>query len=55
MLFCSPEPVSHEDLCEAIGCAAPRLDDAVEELQALFAPQETGIVLREVAGGLTLA
>ena len=47
--------MTREDLCEAIGCAAPRLDDAVEELQALFAPQQAGIVLREVAGGLTLA
>ena len=55
LLFCSPEPVSRADLCEAIGCAEPRLDDAIEELRARFAPQESGIVLREVAGGLTLA
>ena len=55
LLFCSPDPVSRADLCEAIGCAEARLDDAVEELRARFAPQETGIVLREVAGGLTLA
>ena len=55
LLFCSPEPVSRADLCEAIGCAEPRLDDAVEELRARFAPEETGIVLREVGGGLTLA
>ena len=38
LLFCSPEPVSRADLCEAIGCAEPRLDDAVEELRAQFAP-----------------
>ena len=55
LLFCSPDPVSRAELCEAIGCPEPRLDDAVEELQAAFAPLETGIVLREVAGGLTLA
>ena len=55
LLFCSPEPVSRADLCEAIGCAEPRLDDAVEQLRAHFAPGETGIVLREVGGGLTLA
>jgi segregation and condensation protein B len=55
LLFCSPEPVSRADLCEAIGCAEARLDDAIEELRARFAPHETGIVLREVAGGLTLA
>jgi segregation and condensation protein B len=55
LLFCSPEPVSRADLCEAIGCAEARLDDAIEELRARFAPQEAGIVLRELAGGLTLA
>jgi segregation and condensation protein B len=55
LLFCSPDPVSRPELCEAIGCPEPRLDDALEELQALFTPEETGIVLREVAGGLTLA
>jgi segregation and condensation protein B len=55
LLFCSPEPVGRADLCEAIGCPEARLDDAVEELRARFAPQESGIVLREVAGGLTLA
>ena len=55
LLFCSPEPVSRADLSEAIGCGEPRIDDAVEELQAVFAPQGAGIVLREVAGGLTLA
>ena len=55
LLFCSPDPVSRADLSEAIGCAEPRIDDAVEELHALFEPQGTGIVLREVAGGLTFA
>jgi segregation and condensation protein B len=55
LLFCSPEPVRRADLCEVIGCAEARLDDAVEELQEAFAPGQTGIVLREVAGGLTLA
>ncbi len=55
LLFCSPEPVSRADLCEAIGCAEARLDDAVEELRERFGPGEDGIVLREVGGGLTLA
>jgi segregation and condensation protein B len=55
LLFCSPDPVSRAELCEAIGCPEPRLDDAVEELQARFGPQQTGIVVREVAGGLALA
>ncbi len=55
LLFCSPDPVSRADLCEAIGCAEARLDDAVEELLERFAPGETGIVLREVGGGLTFA
>ena len=55
LLFCSPEPVSRADLSEAIGCAEPRIDDAIEELQALFTPEQTGLVLREVGGGLTFA
>jgi segregation and condensation protein B len=55
LLFCSPEPVSRADLCETIGCAEARLDDAVEELRERLAPGEMGIVVREVAGGLTLA
>ena len=55
LLFASPDPVSRADLGEAIGCAEPRIDDAVEELRERFAPGTTGIVLREVAGGLTLA
>jgi segregation and condensation protein B len=55
LLFCSPDPVSRADLCEAIGCAEARLDDAVEELRERFAPGADGIVLREVGGGLTFA
>jgi segregation and condensation protein B len=55
LLFCSPEPVSRADLREALGCPEPRLDDAVEQVRAHFAPGETGIVLREVGGGLTFA
>jgi segregation and condensation protein B len=55
LLFCSPDPVSRADLCEAIGCAEARLDDAIEELREAFTPEATGLVLREVAGGLTLA
>ena len=42
LLFCSPEPVSRADLCEAIGCAEARLDDAIEELRAQFAPRADG-------------
>jgi segregation and condensation protein B len=55
LLFCSPDPVSRADLCEAIGCAEARLDDAVEELRERFGPGGAGIVLREVGGGLTFA
>jgi segregation and condensation protein B len=55
LLFCAPEPVTRAELCEAIGCAEPRLDDALEQLRAHFAPGATGIVLREVGGGLTFA
>jgi segregation and condensation protein B len=47
--------VSRADLCEALGCPEPRLDDAVEQLREQFSPGTAGIVLREVGGGLTLA
>jgi segregation and condensation protein B len=55
LLFCSPDPVSRADLAEAIGVAEPRIDDAIEELRAHFAPGESGIVLREVGSGVTFA
>ncbi len=55
LLFLSSEPVRAADLAEAAGCSPQELTEALEELAAAFAPGERGLVLRELAGGWTLA
>ena len=55
LLFCSPQPVTREDLREALRCSDEDLDGALAELEEDFASGKRGIVLRRVAGGLTLA
>jgi segregation and condensation protein B len=55
LLFCSPEPVPRGDLTEALECEEAQLDAALEQAQALFVESRCGLVLREVAGGYTLA
>jgi segregation and condensation protein B len=55
LLFLSSEPVSAADLAEAAECSADELTAALEELAAAYAPGERGLVLRELAGGYTLA
>jgi segregation and condensation protein B len=55
LLFLSSEPVSAADLAEAAECGADELAAALEELAAAYAPGERGLVLRELAGGYTLA
>jgi segregation and condensation protein B len=55
LLFLSSEPVSATDLAEAAECSPDELAAAVEELAAAYAPGERGLVLRELAGGYTLA
>jgi segregation and condensation protein B len=55
LLFLSSEPVSAADLSEAAECGADELAEALEELRAEYAPGERGLVLRELAGGYTLA
>jgi segregation and condensation protein B len=55
LLFLSSEPVSAPDLAEAAECDAEELAEALDELRAAYAPGERGLVLRELAGGLTLA
>jgi segregation and condensation protein B len=55
LLFLSPDPVSLDDLAEA--CETPE-DQVVESLHRLrehYAEGYRGVVLREVAGGFTLA
>jgi segregation and condensation protein B len=54
-LFCSPQPVTAEELAEALGCATGELDAALEEIDRELVGGRLGIVLRNVAGGWTLA
>ena len=55
LLFLAPEPVAAGDLCEAAGCSAAELDQALAELRDALAPGQRGVELRELAGGWTLA
>jgi segregation and condensation protein B len=55
LLFLSSEPVAAGDLAEAAECDAEELAAALDELRAAYAPGERGLVLRELAGGFTLA
>jgi segregation and condensation protein B len=55
LLFCSSQPVSREDLLEALRSTDDELDSALTELERDFAAGRRGIVLRQVAGGYTLA
>jgi segregation and condensation protein B len=55
LLFLSSEPVAAADLADAAECDADEFAAALDELRAAYAPGERGLVLRELAGGLTLA
>ena len=55
LLFLAPEPVALQDLAEAVECEPDELTEALEEVRAAYAPGARGIVLRELAGGFTLA
>jgi segregation and condensation protein B len=55
LLFLANEPVSLDDLAEAAECDVDDLAAAVQELRAAYTPGERGLVLRELAGGLTLS
>jgi segregation and condensation protein B len=55
LLFLSNEPVSVEDLAAAADTWPDEVNAAIEELRAAFAEGERGLILKEVAGGLTLA
>ena len=55
LLFLSPEPVATEDLASACDVWPDDLAPVLEELRAEFAEGKRGLVLREVAGGWTLA
>ncbi|HEV3000013.1 MAG TPA: SMC-Scp complex subunit ScpB [Solirubrobacteraceae bacterium] len=55
LLFLSPEPVATEDLASACDVWPDDLAPVLDELKAEFAEGRRGLVLREVAGGWTLA
>lgn len=55
LLFLSSEPVGADELAEATGTSTLEVAAALEELAREFAPGRRGLLLREVAGGFTLA
>jgi segregation and condensation protein B len=55
LLFLSPQPVSTRDLAEACEATEGQVSEAVELLREDLAEGKRGVVLREVAGGFSLA
>ena len=55
LLFLAPEPVPVEDLALAADAWPDDVQAALGELRRAYAPGARGLVLREVAGGFTLA
>jgi segregation and condensation protein B len=55
LLFLSPEPVSTAELAEAADASEAEVDRALDLLSGELAEGRRGIVLRNVAGGWTLA
>jgi len=55
LLFLSPQPVPAADLAEATEAREGQVSEAIEVLREDLAEGRRGIVLREVAGGFTLA
>ncbi|MEX2252553.1 MAG: SMC-Scp complex subunit ScpB [Thermoleophilaceae bacterium] len=55
LLFLSPEPVSAETLAEACEVSEGEIVEALARLREHYAEGWRGVVLREVAGGFTLA
>jgi segregation and condensation protein B len=55
ILFNSSHPVSRAELTEALECGEDDVSAALEEVGREFSHGALGIVLREVAGGFTLA
>jgi segregation and condensation protein B len=53
LLFLAPEPVSVEELADALQAGEDSVTAALEELQAAL--EDRGLVLRKVAGGVALA
>ena len=55
LLFLAPEPVSAGDLAEACDASEAEVDRALDLLSGALEEGKRGIVLRNVAGGWTLA
>ncbi|HET7443779.1 MAG TPA: SMC-Scp complex subunit ScpB [Solirubrobacterales bacterium] len=55
LLFLSPQPVAVADLAEATEATAGQVEEAIELLREDLGEGKRGVVLREVAGGFTLA
>jgi segregation and condensation protein B len=55
LLFLSPRPVAAADLAEATEATEGQVEEAIELLREDLAEGRRGIVLREVAGGFSLA
>ena len=55
LLHLSPQPVPVADLAEACDATEAEVDRALDSLSATLAEGERGLVLRQVAGGWTLA
>jgi segregation and condensation protein B len=55
LLFLSPDPVATADLAQAADVWPDEAEAALEELRGAYAPGARGLVLRELAGGWTLA
>ena len=55
LLFLSAQPVGARDLAEATEATEGQVTEAIELLREDLAEGRRGVVLREVAGGFTLA
>ena len=55
LLFLASDPVAVVELAQATGASEEEVGAALEELAAAYEPGSRGILLRELAGGYTLA
>ncbi len=55
LLFLASDPLEAGELAQVTGESGEAVEGALAELAGAFAPGERGLLLREVAGGLTLA
>lgn len=55
LLFLSEEPITTSELAQLLEEPATQIDETMFELQSLYEQRESGLVLRQVAGGWRLA